>query len=188
MITSDREREAASAIVVVDDSRYEIQLEISEADALNIAEGQTVYLASDDRELYRGVGDNFESGRIARGKVWSVSPMLSLQNRSHMIKVRTEQPSNVIRDGMFVRAWVATEVIPEALVIPWHVLSFRDNQPYVYVLVDDNRVEQRWLTLGTQGLDYVEILDGINQDEQVVIRGQHLLVTGSEVQVLGAAQ
>ena len=188
MINSDSDRESSSAIVVVDDSSYEIQLEISEEDALGIKEGQRVFLASDDRELYRGVNNGFEGNRIAEGYVWSVSPMLSLRNRSHLVKVRTSEPAEVIRDGMFVRAWVATKVQEDTLTIPWQVLSFRDSRPYVYVLVDGNRVEQRWLTLGIQGLDQVEVLDGIENGEQVITRGQHLLVTGSKVQVLGAAQ
>ena len=118
MITSDRERETGSAIVVIDDSELEVQLEISEEQAQAIKEGQTVFLASDDRELYRGANTQFTQGRFVEGTVWSVSPVLSLEKRSHLVKVRTSEQSSIIRDGMYVRAWITTEVKSDVLTVP----------------------------------------------------------------------
>ncbi|MGI9275089.1 MAG: efflux RND transporter periplasmic adaptor subunit [Endozoicomonas sp.] len=186
-VNSNREREASSAIVVVDDSQYEIQLEVTEQDAMNVREGQTVYLASDDLALYRAENSDFSEGDFVTGTVWSVSPSLSLQKRSRLVKVRTSGDSAQLRDGMFVRAWIATKVKTDVLTIPWQVLSFREGQPFVYVVNDDQRVELRWLVLGLQGLEEVEVLGGLSEGERVVTRGQHLLKTGSRVKVLGDA-
>ena len=66
-VNSNREREASSAIVVIDDSQYEIQLEVTEQDAMNVQEGQTVYLASNDLALYKAESKDFSEGDFIRG-------------------------------------------------------------------------------------------------------------------------
>ncbi|MGI9275093.1 MAG: efflux RND transporter periplasmic adaptor subunit [Endozoicomonas sp.] len=182
---SSREREASSAIVMIDDSSYEIRLEVSEADVSGIREGQAVYMASDDRMLYAAEKQGFKGTGFVKGRVWSVSPSQSLQRRSFLVKIRTEGDASSLRDGMFIRAWIATLEKQEALTLPWQVLSFRDNKPFVYVVRNDNTVEKRELAIGVQGLDKLEIVMGINAGERVVVRGQHLLAPGSKVQVLG---
>ena len=142
-------------------------------------------MASDDRVLYAAGKQGFKNGAFVKGRVWSVSPSQSLQRRSFQIKVRTEGDASSLRDGMFIRAWIATLEKQETLALPWQVLSFRDNQPFVYVVNDDNTVEKRELTIGVQGLNKLEIVMGINAGERVVVRGQHLLAPGSKVLVLG---
>ncbi len=183
-ISTNREREATSAIVVVDDSRYEISLEVAEAEARSIQEGQPVYLAQDDRILYDSVDEGFDQRGVVKGSVWSVSPALSLQNRSRQVKVRTEGDAQAIQDGMFVRAWIATEQKTDVLTLPWQAISFRDGKPYVFVVKPDNRVELRWLSIGIQGLLNLEVVDGLQNGDRVVVRGQHLLADDSSVNVI----
>ncbi|MFK0570806.1 efflux RND transporter periplasmic adaptor subunit [Endozoicomonas sp.] len=191
-ISTNREREAASAIVVVDDSQYEIRLEVSEAEARLIKEGQLVYLAQDDRVLYDSVNSGFDQpgaeSSIVKGRVWSVSPSLSLQRRSRLVKVRTHGDAQAIQDGMFVRAWIATEQKTDVLTLPWQAISFRDGMPYVFVVKPENRVELRWLSIGIQGLLSLEVVSGLQDGDRVVVRGQHLLANDSSVAVINERQ
>ncbi|WP_062265114.1 efflux RND transporter periplasmic adaptor subunit [Endozoicomonas arenosclerae] len=186
--TSSKEREVSSAIVVVDDSLYEVRLEVPELSFTGIEEGQTVYLAHDDQALYQAEKNGFTRGEFVKGTVWSVSPSISLQSRSLQVKVRTEGDASAIRDGMFVQAWIATAEKQNVLTLPWQTLSFRNGVPFVYVVTPENTVEMRWVDLGLQGLDSAEVLEGVYEGEKVVIRGQHLLTPGSKVEVLGAKQ
>ena len=187
-ITTGREREATSGIVIVDDSSFEIQLEVPVSDAEKIKEGQTVYLANNDQALYRAAETNFENTTTVTGQVWSVSPSISLQSRSQLIKVRTNSDASSLRDGMFLKAWIATEEIPHTLVLPWSVLSFRDGSPYVYVINHEKEAERRWLTLGVQGLRDIQVISGLQAGDQVIVRGQHLVTDGSLVKVRGSGQ
>ena len=187
-ITTGREREATSAIVIVDDSSFEIQLEVPVSDAEKIREGQTVYLANNDLKLYQAAETNFENNALVTGRVWSVSPSISLQSRSQLVKVRTNSDASSLRDGMFLRAWIATEEIPHTLVLPWSVLSFREGRPYVYVVNDDNKAERRWLELGVQGLRDIQVVSGLQAGDQVIVRGQHLVAEGSRIKVRGSGQ
>lgn len=186
--TSNKEREASSAIVVVDDSTYEVLLEVPEEAFAGIKEGQTVYLAHDDRALYEAEKHGFNGGSVVEGRIYSVSPSISLQNRSLQVKVRTVGDASAIRDGMFVQAWIRTQEKKDVLTLPWQTLSFRNSVAFVYVVTPDNTVELRWVDLGLQGLEKAEVLSGVKEGERVIVRGQHLLTSGSKVEVLGAKQ
>lgn len=184
-VANNREREASSAIVVLDDSVFEVRLEVPEDAFRGIEEGQTVYLAQNDRALYESVKYDFQNDAVISGKVWSVSPSASLQKRSMQVKVRAKSNNEALRDGMFVQAWIAMEERNNALVLPWEILSFHNGIPFVYVVREDKTVEMRWVSLGLQGLEKVEIIDGLKEGETVVVRGQHLLACGTQVEVLG---
>ncbi|PSU32263.1 efflux RND transporter periplasmic adaptor subunit [Photobacterium lutimaris] len=187
-ITSNRDREASSAIVVVDDSLLEIQLELPVEDARLLTEGQTVYLASDNAILYRAEENQFTDNSVVEGKIWSVSPTINLQRRSQSVKVRVHNEEQRLIDGEFVRAWIAATVVEDAVSLPIYAISFRGGKAFAFVVNHDNQVEERQLSLGLQGLRRIQILSGLDADEQVVTRGQHLLVNGSLVEVVGATQ
>ena len=184
------DREAGSAIVVVDDSRYEVRLEVPEYHARHIREGQTVYLAHDDQLLYQAAEQNFSSENettgVVKGTVWSVSPAISLQYRSQLVKVRTQMDAGELRDGMFVRAWIVTREIPAALALPLQALSFNQGAPYVFVIDQNTIAKRHWLTLGARGLKSIEVTQGLAEGDRVVVRGQHLLADHSRVQIVGS--
>ena len=183
--TDDRTREAHSAIVVVDDEKMEVQLEINMLDATKLKEGQTVFLASDDHKLYAAERQGSLERDAVIGVVWSVSPSLNLQRRTQTVKVRVEQNNSRLKDGQFVRAWIAAERVSHALVLPLHALSFKNGQPYVFVFDSaTQRVERRDINLGKQGIDVFEVTSGLNADDEVVVRGQHLLVDGASASKL----
>ncbi|MGF1682641.1 efflux RND transporter periplasmic adaptor subunit [Photobacterium minamisatsumaniensis] len=187
-ITSNRDREASSAIVVVDDSLLEIQLELPVEDTRQLEEGQTVYLASDDSTLYQAEEAQFVGNDVVTGTIWSVSPTINLQRRSQTVKVRVDNDQQQLIDGEFVRAWIATTVVDNAISLPIYAISFRSGNAFAFIVNDNGQVEERQLTLGLQGLRRIQIIDGLNDGEQVVTRGQHLLINGSPVDVVGAIQ
>ncbi len=186
MTTSNIEREVSSGIVVVDNRFYEVKLEVSEAEADLIQEGQSVYIAQDDTELFKAADTDFDDLNITWGRVWSVSPSLSLERRARMVRVRTVGNSESIQDGMFVRVWIATQQKPDVLALPWQVISFQNEQPYVFVVNKNGRAEQRWLTLGMNGIFNTEITRGLRDGDKVIVRGQHLLDEDSVVEISGS--
>ncbi|WP_026972915.1 efflux RND transporter periplasmic adaptor subunit [Aliagarivorans marinus] len=186
---SDRERELSSAIVVVDDSELEVRLEIAGRDADLIEEGQTVWLASDDQQLYQaalqeGEVQDSETANVHQGRVWSVSPAFNLQQRSLTVKVRLSQQDGRLRDGQFVRVWIAAQNKPEVLALPLHALSFSGADAFVFVVDEQMRVTTRDVELGIQGLNKVEVTNGLQVGDTVVTRGQHLLVEGAQVNLV----
>ncbi len=178
-INNNRDREAAAAMVIIDDSQFEVQLEVPEEHAQKLQEGQTVYLAADDRSLYTAEKAGFDQELVTKGTIWSVSPAFSLQRRSRLVKVRTASNHGKLEDGQFIQAWIMSEQKDNALAIPYEALSFQNGQPFVFVINDNNQAEKRWLETGIEGLERIEVVSGLQQDDEVVVRGQHLLSEGS---------
>ncbi|WP_281646894.1 hypothetical protein [Parendozoicomonas sp. Alg238-R29] len=126
-VASNSDRESASAIVVVDDNRFEITLDIPEQSARMLQENQVAWVSANSNALYQSARASIPTDNIMVGKVWSVSPSISLANRSRRIKVRTNshQPAT-IQDGLFVQVWIAARHKPDALTLPIESLSFRN--------------------------------------------------------------
>jgi RND family efflux transporter MFP subunit len=186
--TSNREREATSAIVIIDDASFEVQLEININDAQRLQEGQTVYLANDDELLYHAERTQTLDQNVAMGTIWSVSPSLNLQRRSQTVKVRVNQHSHQLKEGQFIRAWIAADTLSDTVALPLHALSFKNGEPFVYVVnTETNTVERRNITIGSKGIDRLEITSGLSHNEMIVTRGQHLLVDGSQISVVGGS-
>ena len=56
------------------------------------------------------------------------------------------------------------------ITVPVSSLYTADGKDYVYVLTDDNMREVRWVEVGLQGNDTIEIKSGLNEGERVVRR------------------
>ncbi|WP_375752849.1 efflux RND transporter periplasmic adaptor subunit [Vibrio sp. HN007] len=180
---TERDREASSAVVIVDTSQYEATLNVPAYLAGSVSEGQTVYISSSAFELQQAANSDFKLGRFAKGKVYSVSPSISLDKRSVRIKVHTEEGAEYLQDGMYVSAWIFTSLKEDVLLLPYSAVMSHDNEFYVYVVRDG----RAWVTpvqIGAYNNNNVEILSGLKPFDIVVTTGNHKLVHGAHIQVI----
>ncbi len=115
-------------------------------------------------------------------RVLRISPVVDAATGT--IKVTLEVSSRgQLRPGMFARVHLKTDSRPGALVIPKAALSLESIGDTVYVAVD-GVAQRREVTLGFQEGDSVEILAGLEDEEEVVVVGQDGLSDGTPIQVL----
>jgi membrane fusion protein, multidrug efflux system len=89
--------------------------------------------------------------------------------------------------GQFVNVQLTLTVEPDALVVPSQALQTGQQGAYVFVVKSDSTVEVRPVVAErTQGSETI-ITKGLGPGETVVTDGQPRLVTGSKVEVKGAA-
>jgi multidrug efflux pump subunit AcrA (membrane-fusion protein) len=81
---------------------------------------------------------------------------------------------------MFIEARLETAVRTAATVIPEDAVSPMQGSMFVWV-VKDGKAERRQVTLGVRTPGYVEIREGIQPGEQVVVGGSERLTPGAEV-------
>jgi len=84
---------------------------------------------------------------------------------------------------MFARVYVETATRPSALVVPKAALSLDSIGDTVFV-AGDGVASRREVELGFSEGDFVEIVSGVAEGEQVVVVGQDGLSEGTPVQVL----
>ena len=181
----DALEEAGAAVVVIDDSEFEIVVQAPPFEAELFREGQRALVAHRGVDIAKAVRSGDVSG-VLEGVVWSVSPSISLQRRSVSVKLRATGKRGLIRDGAYVTAWVATAEAEDALTIPYRAIQASGAESSVFVVNGaDGVVERRTIELGLLGLEEAEVISGLAPGEVVVVEGQHHLGDGSKVAIIG---
>jgi len=117
------------------------------------------------------------------GTVDFVDPVVSLPGRTITVKAQVPNPKRELAAGMFIEARLQTDLRPEAIVIPEDAVSPMQGQMWVWV-VKDGKADRRTVTLGVRNPGIVEVRDGVQVGDQVVVGGAERLTPGAEVQVL----
>jgi multidrug efflux system membrane fusion protein len=91
-----------------------------------------------------------------------------------MIKLRAvfENSQRELWPGQFVRARLILSKMAHAVVIPQTAVQLTPKGPIVFVVLENDTVEQRAVKLGQREDDLVIVLEGIKKGEMIVIEGQ----------------
>lgn len=115
------------------------------------------------------------------GNVEFVSPALQLPARTLLVKAIVPNGRRQLQSGMFAEARLATAVRPHAVIVPEEAVIAIQGISYVWV-VQDGKVTRRAATLGVRSPGEVEIAQGVEAGDQVVVGGLELLQEGAPVQ------
>jgi|GEM_PF-350509 len=110
------------------------------------------------------------------GTISEVNPVIDPLTRTVAAKAVVNNPKKILKPGMTARVTLNLGSKENVLTIPRDALL----DGYLFV-VKDSTSERRDVTVGLVGDEYVEILEGIEQGEQVIIVGQQRLAGGEKV-------
>jgi RND family efflux transporter MFP subunit len=118
-------------------------------------------------------------GSTFSGRVILISSVVDPDTRS--VKVRTEVSN---RDGrlkpdMFANVAIITDLHRTAISIPQSAV-LKDGDKSIVFVVDGNGYKKHIVTTGIQGNDRIEIIDGLNAGDKVVVKGNYLLLQQSK--------
>ncbi len=105
------------------------------------------------------------------------------------ITLRAEFPNDrdLLLPGMFVRVRGNSETLPGALVIPRRAVMQRQTARYVYIVGDDDRVQQRSVELGPDSGNDVVVVSGLAAGERIIVEGLQKVSPGVAVSVAAPA-
>jgi len=86
----------------------------------------------------------------------------------YYVTLEVDDPENLLLPAMTARVEINTADKPDALVVPISTLKTDANGSYVIVRNPDGSQENRYVQAGIYSDDYVEILDGLSEGEEVV--------------------
>ena len=121
-------------------------------------------------------------GQDFRGKVISVDTRIDPVTRSVMVRALVPNQDNLLRPGMLLSV-VVTQQTTNALVIPEQAVVSEQSREYVYV-VKDGIVDKQQVHTGRRRPGEVEILDGLQENDIIVVEGTQRLHLGVRVEVL----
>ena len=112
------------------------------------------------------------------GKVILINSVLDPDTRT--VKVRTEvaNPDGRLKPDMFANVQIVTDVNRAAISIPQSAVLNDDGKTIVFV-AEGNGYKKRQVQAGIQNNDRVEIVDGLNAGDRVVVKGNYLLLEQS---------
>jgi RND family efflux transporter MFP subunit len=153
---------------LVRDGRLELDARVPELDLAAIRPGQPVTVR--------------HGGRTVMAEVRAIAPLVAPESRLGIVHVALPAESG-LRPGMFAAAEIAGPR-REVVMIPAAAVVFRDGAPHAFVLPEgSDRVRLRRLAAGERRDGLVEIREGMQAGERVVITGAGFLADGDLVRV-----
>ena len=157
---------------IIDVSRIFVKVGISEKDISKIKEGQTVDLKI----------DAFPEEKF-QGEVVSKGVAVDQISKTLEVKIEILQPEVDIPVGVFARGDILVKTNQEALIISSSALVRKKDGIYVYV-IEEGIARQKEVVLGIIQDERVEILEGLSEEEEIVVLGNQELGDGLKVDVL----
>ena len=112
-----------------------------------------------------------------------LSPAISTETRTFKGKVLINNKELKIRPGMFVKADIVVDRADEAIIIPKDVIISNRNRKYVFV-IERNTAITRIIKTGLEDEENIQVIEGLNENENLVIRGHETLRDNSRVKIL----
>lgn len=160
---------------IIQNSALELQAKVPAVDLPQVRVGATAQITADADSRVR-----------LQGRVREIAPLVDAQSRQATVKIdlpRTE----LVRAGMFARAAIATTTIAGITIPAKAVVSQPDGSATVFKLSNEDTVEAQLIQMGeVQSNGKVEIKQGLQTGDRVVVAGAGYLKAGDRVKVVGA--
>jgi len=114
-------------------------------------------------------------GRKWEGKVDYVYPSLDAKNRTLRVRLRFDNPDEVLKPNMYANVSIFGGAKEGVLSVPREALVRSGGTERLIVAKGEGRYAQRVVVAGMESGDYVEIKSGISAGEKVVTSAQFLI-------------
>ena len=116
-----------------------------------------------------------------------VSPVVDPDTGTFKITIEVSDETRRLKPGMFGRISIVYDMHADALQIPRSAIVEQAGQSSVFV-IEDNVAERRLIHTGYTNSGQIEVLEGLNASETIVIVGQGGLKNGSKVSIINDAE
>jgi len=144
---------------------------ISEKDAASIKIGQEVAFSVDSY-----------ADKQFKGRVSLLYPNVEEKTRTLQAEALVPNADHLLKPGYFARTLIYTAAPREVVLAPITALLY-DNAVIRIFVVDGDKARERVIKIGGKYGEFVEVLEGLKEMEQIVVIGQNNLSEGVKVNV-----
>jgi RND family efflux transporter MFP subunit len=134
---------------------------------------------------------NAYPGKTFQGKITYVYPTLKAETRSVPVRVELANPGHLLKPAMFSQVEVQVGAKTPVLTVPDSAVIDSGTRRIVLVQLKEGRFEPREVKTGAHSDNFVEVLEGVREGEQVVVAANFLIDAESNLKAaiggLGAA-
>jgi RND family efflux transporter MFP subunit len=147
-----------------------IRLEVPERQAAKVRSGQRIDI-------------RLEGSAVRTGHVVRLSPAIDAQNRSLLVEGEIPNQDGVLRPGSFTEGTITINPNARGIAIPLNALLSFAGIERVYI-VTDGALDDRLVKTGRRFSDErVEVLEGLREGDQVILKVHDRMVKGEKVAV-----
>ncbi|MDT8281938.1 MAG: efflux RND transporter periplasmic adaptor subunit [Gammaproteobacteria bacterium] len=118
---------------------------------------------------------SFVPGQNWHGKVEYIYPSLDPKTRTLKVRLRFENPGEKLKPNMYANVKIFGGAKENTIVVPLEGLIRTGREQRVILALGEGRFEARDVKAGIESGNYVEILEGLKEGDNIVISGQFLI-------------
>ncbi len=160
--------------VVADVRRMWIKLDVRQEDAVWLRLGQTVHFSADGLPGQVSSQISWQSTEVDE-KTRTVQVRCVVDNPILPGGEAPESANRLLRANTFGQGRITIQENPQALAVPLQAVQWVDNEPALFVQLDERTFEGRPVKLGVMDETYAEILSGAQAGERIASIGSHVL-------------
>ncbi|MCU6714859.1 efflux RND transporter periplasmic adaptor subunit [Megasphaera butyrica] len=158
-------------LTITDTSGIYIDCPVAEADVAAIQPGMTVSVSVES------LANTYD------GTITYVSPAMDPTNKTYIVRITLSNPDNLLRGGMFAQSSLEVLQRRNTLFVPKDALVEQNGISQLYVINPDNTIAIRTVKTGLRNNNYVEILEGLSDGEQIATTNLARLRDGVSVTI-----
>ncbi|MEW6008625.1 MAG: efflux RND transporter periplasmic adaptor subunit [Candidatus Omnitrophota bacterium] len=118
-----------------------------------------------------------------QGEISKVSEVVDTQTRTLPIEIIIPNKDHRLKSGMFARLQIIASVLKDRLYLPQDALIKELGVNYLFV-VENSTAKKKKINTGIQDSNRIEILEGVNEGDSVIVFGQQGLKDGTSVEIV----
>lgn len=158
-------------LTITDTSGIYIDCPVAEADVAAIQTGTAVSVSIESlANTYDGI-------------ITYVSPAMDPTTKTYIVRITLSNPDSHLRGGMFAQSSLQVLQRKNTLFVPKDALVEQNGISQLYIIKPDGTIDIRTVKTGLRNDNYVEILDGLSDGEQIATTNLARLRSGISVTV-----
>ncbi len=121
------------------------------------------------------------AGKTWQGKVDYIYPELNPNTRTLRVRLKFNSPEQLLKPNMFADVTLYSQS-KQALTVPSEAIIYYENSPRVVKVVAKNKYQPVKVKIGMKSNGQVEILSGLNKGDDILVSGQFMIDSESNLQ------
>jgi len=168
---------APTVVSLMQINPLKLLVNVSEADFRDVRLHQSVDVTS---ELF--------PNEVFEGTISRINPTINPATRTVEVEVKIPNPNEKLRPGMFVTAAIKLGGVSALVVDRAAVLKQLGVNAYYAFVAEGNTAKRRTVRIGKEFDDKIEIVDGLNEGDRLIVKGQVRVKDGSAIDIKGTGE
>ncbi|GIV44346.1 MAG: MexH family multidrug efflux RND transporter periplasmic adaptor subunit [Bacteroidia bacterium] len=162
---------ASPVVTIADLSQIKVRVNVPEKDVYKLKINQTVEVS------FEAIGK-----QKFNGKIYTIADKAD-EAHTFLVEILVPNPQGIIKAGMFATVDFQLPSERNAMLIPRKAIDGSLKTPTVYV-AQGNKAIKKEVVLGVEKDTYVEVVNGLDESDLVIISGQNNLTENAEIEVI----